>query len=171
MSVITWNVRGLNKVYKQKEVKEFIRGNNKAVIALVEHRVKEIKATEIIKKIAPGWEWILNARTGQKGRIWVLWDPRIYIFNLSDMDEQIIHGQIRVKSKLISFGFTAVYGLHTINDRKTLWQKLRQINITQQGPWIAMGDYNAVLQVTDRQHGTEVRDIEVKDLKEYMMDT
>lgn len=40
MSVITWNVRGLNKTYKQKEIKEFIKGNNKAIITLVEYRVK-----------------------------------------------------------------------------------------------------------------------------------
>ncbi|XP_019225075.1 PREDICTED: uncharacterized protein LOC109206683 [Nicotiana attenuata] len=171
MSVITWNVRGMNKTYKQKEVKEFVRINNKTVIALVEHKVKYLKANEIIKKIAPGWEWVSNARTGQKGRIWVMWDPRIYIFDPSEVDEQIIHGQIRVKSKPVNFGFTAIYGLHTIKDRRTMWEKLRQINSNQQGPWLAMGDYNAVLHVTDRQHGTEVQDIEVKDFKEYIMDT
>ncbi|XP_019267319.1 PREDICTED: uncharacterized protein LOC109244651 [Nicotiana attenuata] len=171
MSVVTWNVRGMNKTYKQKEVKEFVRINNKAVIAIVEHRVKDLKANEIIKKIAPGWEWVSNARTGQKGRIWVVWDPRIYIFDPREIDEQLIHGQISMKSKPVKFGFTAVYGLHTIKDRKPLWDKLRQINSNQQRPWLAMGDFNAVLHVTDRQHGSEVQDMKVKDFKEYMMDT
>ncbi|XP_019267285.1 PREDICTED: uncharacterized protein LOC109244618 [Nicotiana attenuata] len=161
----------MNKTYKQKEVKGFIRINNKAVIAIVEHRVKDLKANKIIKKIAPGREWVSNARTGQKGRIWVVWDPRIYIFDPSEIDDQLIHGQISMKSKPVKLGFTAVYGLHTIKDKRTMWDKLRQINSNQQGPWLAMGDYNAVLYVTHRQHGSEVQDMEVKDFKEYMMDT
>ncbi|XP_019251096.1 PREDICTED: uncharacterized protein LOC109230012 [Nicotiana attenuata] len=161
---------GINKTYKQKEVKEFVGINNKAVIAIVEHIVKDIKAEDIIRKIAPGWESISNARTGKKERIWVMWDPRIYIFDPKEIDDQLIHGQISMKSKPVKFSFTAVYGLHTIKDREPLWAKLRQINSMQQGSWLAMGDFNAILHVNDRQHGTEVQDMEVKDFKEYMMD-
>lgn len=96
MSVITWNIRGLNKTYKQKEVREFIRSNNKALIALVEHRVKEHKTNDIIKKIAPGWQLISNASQSNKSRIWVIWDPRIYKFDPEDVDELLVHGQNRI---------------------------------------------------------------------------
>lgn len=34
-----------------------------------------------------------------------------------------------------------------------------------------MGDYNAILRAQDRQHGTEVQDIETRDFKEFMIDT
>ncbi|XP_019226307.1 PREDICTED: uncharacterized protein LOC109207776 [Nicotiana attenuata] len=34
-----------------------------------------------------------------------------------------------------------------------------------------MGDYNAVLHAQDRQHGSEIQDMETKDFKEYMNDT
>ncbi|XP_019261589.1 PREDICTED: uncharacterized protein LOC109239475 [Nicotiana attenuata] len=171
MSVITWNVRGLNKTYKQNEVLEFIKGNNKAIIALVEHRVKEHKTNKVIKKIASGWKWTSNSSTRHKSRIWVIWDPRIYTFEPVEVDEQLIHGQIRIISKSITFGFSAIYGLHTIKDRLNLWKKLRQIHSMQQGPWLAMGDYNAVLHAQDRQHGSEIQDVKTKDFKEYMNDT
>ncbi|XP_019239440.1 PREDICTED: uncharacterized protein LOC109219434 [Nicotiana attenuata] len=171
MSVITWNIRGLNKTYKQKDVKEFIRSNNKAIIALVEHRVKEHRANDIIKKIAHGWQWISNASPNKKSRIWVLWDPRIYKFDMEEADEQLVHGQISILSKAITFGFSAIYGLHTIKDRLSLWRKLRQIHSIQQGPWLAMRDYNAILQSQDRRHGNEVQDIETRDFKEFLLDT
>ncbi|XP_019259116.1 PREDICTED: uncharacterized protein LOC109237277 [Nicotiana attenuata] len=171
MSVITWNIRGLNKTYKQKEVKEFRKGNNKALIALVEHRVKEHRTNDIIKKIAPGWQWISNSSPSNKSRIRVIWDPRIYDFDPEEVDEQLIHGQIRIISKAFTFGFSAIYGLHTIKDSLSMWRKLRQIHSLQQGPWLAMGDYNAVLQAQDRQHGIEVQDMETRDFKEYMLDT
>ncbi|XP_075109284.1 uncharacterized protein LOC142181060 [Nicotiana tabacum] len=88
-----------------------------------------------------------------------------------EVDEQLIHGQIRIISKAFTFGFSAIYGLHTIKDRLSMWRKLRQIHSLQQGPWLAIGDYNVVLQAQDRQHGTEVRAMETRDFKEYMLDT
>lgn len=43
MKFITWNVRGLNKVYKQKELKSFIIENKVSIIAILENRVNETK--------------------------------------------------------------------------------------------------------------------------------
>ncbi|XP_019236447.1 PREDICTED: uncharacterized protein LOC109216720 [Nicotiana attenuata] len=138
---------------------------------LVEHRVKEHKTNEVIKKIAPGWKWISNACVSHKSRIWIMWDPRIYTFEPVEVDEQLIHGQIRIISKEVMFGFSAIYGLHTVKDRLKLWSKMRQIHSIQQGPWLAMGDYNAVLHPQDRQYGTEVQEMKIKNFKEYMRDT
>ncbi|XP_019258914.1 PREDICTED: uncharacterized protein LOC109237108 [Nicotiana attenuata] len=48
---------------------------------------------------------------------------------------------------------------------------MRQIHSIQQGPWLAMGDYNGVLHPQDKQYGSEVQEMETKDFKEYMRDT
>ncbi|KAK4342584.1 hypothetical protein RND71_038400 [Anisodus tanguticus] len=60
-------------VYKQQELKEFIRRNNVNVLAIIEHRAQ---AGHIINKVAPSWEWLSNATTRTKGRIWLISDPR-----------------------------------------------------------------------------------------------
>lgn len=39
--LIAWNVRGLNKVYKHKELMVFLEENKVRVIAITESRVKE----------------------------------------------------------------------------------------------------------------------------------
>ncbi|XP_075077066.1 uncharacterized protein LOC142163819 [Nicotiana tabacum] len=96
---------------------------------------------------------------------------KIFVFEPTEIDEQIIHGQIRTHSELLAFGFTAIYGLHTIKDRLKMWQKLRQIHSLQQGLWLAMGDFNAVLNSQDRQHGTMIHDMETKNFREFMNDT
>ncbi|XP_009766992.2 uncharacterized protein [Nicotiana sylvestris] len=49
-------------------------------------------------------------------------------------------------------------------------QKLRQIHSLQQGPWLAMRDFNVVFS-QDRQHGTMIQDMETKDFREFMNDT
>lgn len=55
MNLLTWNVRGLNKIYKQKEFKSFIRNNNVVLISILEHRVKEENAKKITEKFNRGW--------------------------------------------------------------------------------------------------------------------
>ncbi|XP_016432563.2 uncharacterized protein LOC107759196 [Nicotiana tabacum] len=100
-----------------------------------------------------------------------MWDPRIYTFEPVEIEEQLIHGQVRVIAKAVMFSFSAIYGLHTVKDRLKLWDKMRQIHSIQQGPWLAMGDYNVVVHPQDRLCGTEVQDMETKDFKEYIRDT
>lgn len=56
MSLVAWNVKGLNKGYKRRELKLFIKEHNMGIIAIVEHRIKEDKEASIINKIAPGWD-------------------------------------------------------------------------------------------------------------------
>lgn len=72
MNIVTWNVRGLNKVYKQKELKVIIKENKIGLLAILEHRVVEKLETKIIQKIAQGWRWISNASSNNKGRIWII---------------------------------------------------------------------------------------------------
>lgn len=65
----------------------------------------------------------------------------------------------------LEFRFTAVYGLHTIQDKRSLWDKFRGLTQIIQGPWLAMGDYNSILTMEDRQNGTPVQDVELVENK------
>lgn len=80
MKLITWNVRGFNKVYKQVELAKFIRKNNVGVLALLEHRVQEIYVAGIIRKVAPGWHWCSNYNTSEKARISIIWNSNEFEF-------------------------------------------------------------------------------------------
>lgn len=69
------------------------------------------------------------------------------------------------------FNFTAVYGMHTIQDRRGLWEKLGSLLGIQQGPWIVMEDFNSILNEDDRKHGTPIQDIEIRDFMEFLTDS
>lgn len=56
MNIITWNVRGMNNVYKQKALKNFYRENNVVLIAVLENRVKANKAEAIMRKVFGNWQ-------------------------------------------------------------------------------------------------------------------
>ncbi|XP_075092545.1 uncharacterized protein LOC142172764 [Nicotiana tabacum] len=86
------------------------------------------------------------------------------------MDAQYIHGQVRIFELKLEFAFTAIYGLHTIQDTRSLWGKLQILVNSQQGPWIAMDNFNVVLNQEDRLHGTQIQDYETMDFREFMVD-
>ncbi|XP_070056687.1 uncharacterized protein [Nicotiana tomentosiformis] len=68
-------------------------------------------------------------------------------------------------------GEGSIYGLHTLEDRRYLWRDLADINIRQQGPWLIMGDYNAIRSEEDRLIGNLVQELEVRDFNSFIDDT
>lgn len=71
MRILIWNVRGCNKLFKQKEVKLFLQRNKVDIAILLETRVKKDKAPRIMGKMCRGWEYINNYRSAVNGRIWL----------------------------------------------------------------------------------------------------
>lgn len=120
MQLVAWNVRGMNKVHKQKEAKLFIRTNNVSIIALLEHTINDHQTTKVLKAIAPGWIGIDNYICSNQGIKWILWDPQVIECEPLIIDEQFIHSKVRIKSLNSKFLFSAICGLHTIEARRNL---------------------------------------------------
>ena len=73
MGSFFWNVRGFNKSLKHSVIEEWVRGSNLSFGCILETRVKESKAREILKKVFPGWSYITNYEHNRGGRIWLVW--------------------------------------------------------------------------------------------------
>lgn len=114
---------------------------------------------------------VTNNEPGSRGRLWVLWNPNILNFRCMDKHTQYIHGQIQIPSMNVEFHFTAIYGLHTIEARRSMWHELRQLHGVIRGPWVAMGDYNTISSIEDRVNGNPVSEFEVRDFNRFMEDT
>ncbi|XP_070010088.1 uncharacterized protein [Nicotiana sylvestris] len=69
------------------------------------------------------------------------------------------------------FWLSAIYGLHTIEQRKNMWEELTQLHRELKGPWIAMGDYNAIQSWEDRYNGNPVMKAEIKDFTDFLDNT
>ncbi|XP_019236893.1 PREDICTED: uncharacterized protein LOC109217117 [Nicotiana attenuata] len=153
MRLIAWNVRGVNEVYKQKEVKKFIVNNEVALIAILENRVKEDNASRVTQKYATNWKWCANYAHSSKGRIWVIWDPNRLEFEATTMSSQAIHGILSIPRLHLKLHLKAVYGLHTIEARKELWEELKGVSISVQRPW---------------QFGNPVQENEIRDYNDFI---
>ncbi|GKA65218.1 sodium/hydrogen exchanger 6 [Tanacetum coccineum] len=74
-SVASWNIRGLNRTPKQKEVRQVVNENNLSVCAILESHVDVAVVYDTCKKVCKRWKWISNGSLCPKGtRIILGWD-------------------------------------------------------------------------------------------------
>ncbi|XP_019237273.1 PREDICTED: uncharacterized protein LOC109217477 [Nicotiana attenuata] len=137
---------------------------------MVEQRVQDNKAKEIINKCAPGWSWCSNRSSDGKGRIWIIWDPNKIQFTMLQNLTQYIHGKVHNISSSRQFAFTAIYGLHTIAHRCAMWEALRNLDSQMTNPWLIMVDFNAIMDIEDRVNGTTMQENEIKEFRALMED-
>ncbi|XP_021839712.2 uncharacterized protein [Spinacia oleracea] len=119
---------GMNDPSKVVEIKKFLGNNNVSVVALVETKIKCANSGKIQKKFGNGWRWIMNYSNSPRGRIWVGWKHDMITFQPIFQSDQLIHGCISAKNGKFRTTFTPVYGLHSIETRKTLWNDLTQLS-------------------------------------------
>lgn len=158
-------------MYKQKELRRLITKESLTILAIIEHRVKKQNTAQIINKIVSGWNWYDNTCLDSKGRIWLVWNPRGVDVTVLQSSLQYIHCCVRDSAKNMKFEFTAVYGLHTVDDRKGLWDDLKSLETGIQDPWLVMRDFNAVLKQEDRKNGSQIQDGELRDFENFLNST
>ena len=72
-NILTWHVRGLNKVSKQAEVTRFISNHNVSLFSLLETKVKRQGICALYQRICPSWCISCNLAHHKGGRIIVAW--------------------------------------------------------------------------------------------------
>ncbi|XP_019251069.1 PREDICTED: uncharacterized protein LOC109229979 [Nicotiana attenuata] len=164
MKWIIWNVRGINKLYKKKELKNYLKTKNIKLVGIIEARVKENKARENSQHIAPGWEMINNYNAAVNGRIWVKYGLLTTItVKLIKAEAQVLHCTVTNAMRDEEYAISIVYGYNTVEQRRQLWDNLKAIDQMTTIPWIIGGDFNDVLQLQDRKHGNPVTRAETQD--------
>ena len=152
---------------KQVEVRRNLNRNKITLACLVETRVKVSKASKIKNKMGNKWCWRDNYSCSPRGRIWVGWLSQFHKVQVLHIHAQFIHCRVETADKPYFF-FTAVYGLHTVEDRRDLWRELLHISGMLSSPWLLMGDFNSILSSEDRWNGAAVTVHETMDFQHFM---
>lgn len=144
MTWLFWNVRGMNKRYNQKGIRQYLQIKHIKLAGLIETRVKENNVKRVLNNIHPGWGIITNHQHAANGRLWVIWDTNWYTITLIVMGAQYIHCQIKGRTNNVDCMMTVVYGFNTIEQRKAIWDDLNGIEQGINSPWLVCGDFNAL---------------------------
>ena len=143
MSIGAWNVRGLNKAVKQKEVIDVIRSNNLGICAVVESHVKVLNLKNIFVKTFGQWDWISNNKSCEAGtRIIVGWNPRLFDVIMLSQSKQVIHCYVKVCNSDVGMYLSFIYAASNYIERRLLWDNLKKHSlVVNREAWGLLGDF------------------------------
>ncbi|XP_058751689.1 uncharacterized protein LOC131624791 [Vicia villosa] len=164
--IVSWNVRGLNKKSRCKEVAAHLKKLHASCCILIETRVKEHNANKIRHWLGTNWSFADNYSCHPNGRLWLGWDKDYWEVNITHKSEQHMHCEMKTEQSHMYV--TLVYAHNQLEKCKKLWKDISLIAPQIQDPWMIIGDYNNVLKLHDRIGGNDVHRAEYIDLEEMM---
>ncbi|CAK8537830.1 unnamed protein product [Lathyrus sativus] len=169
--LVSWNIGGLNKVGKIREIRSRLQELKLAIIILIETRVKEAKDKVVREKLMIYDKHIDNYKDHTNGRIWIHWDCNRVEVRFIQSSSQFIHCGVYDMCEGFKYWLTAVYAHNRLNKRRILWKEIKHLSINIQGPWYTVGDFNNVTKAQDRLGGNLVAEKEYEDLIKMMWNT
>src|SRR4051812_41396211 len=143
MSIILWNVRGLNHSSRISDFKLLLHSQQASIICLVETKIKELNSNRILDSLPADWFSLNNYAHDSSRRIWIFWHFHTWSCSLVHSSDQFI-----TISAINKGGFTCmisfVYAHNLQSQRKHLWHDLLQSSYQITIPWLLMGDFYAV---------------------------
>lgn len=160
-----WNIRGLNASDKQREVKEFIKGNFLNLVCIVETHVKSDSVGNVASRVFNRWSWVSNTSLSPSGtRIMLAWDVSVLDVMLLEAHGQFLNCELKIRGVAQPIFCSFVYGANHGIYRKQLWSGLRKFKaILGSQPWIVMGDFNSMLFPHDALGGSSRRNSDMED--------
>lgn len=118
MIISTWNIRGLNKPFKQKELRAFLLNQKNYFTGCLETRIKPRSEMKIKKKFDKEWKIYSDEAVANNGMIWLFWKDNMVQVQIIGSTSQLVHCKVKDKGSSFSSYVTFVYGMNKLNERK-----------------------------------------------------
>lgn len=127
--------------------------------ALLETHVMEANKNHILAAaLGPQWSFLSNYQFSDLRKIWIIYKnntrARVLFIDLQTITCEII---LEDNTKFI---YTAVYASNTEEERKSLWDSLRDTNVAfnlSNTPWLVNGDFNEIFSPLESSNESIVR--------------
>nr|CAD1823673.1 unnamed protein product [Ananas comosus var. bracteatus] len=148
---LSWNVRGLNDPSKCTVIKSFIRNAKCCVVCLQETKISSISPTKF--HTICGFHLqdfrALDA-VGTKGGLLTAWNPSLFEC-LEDWGGSFsLNVVLKRKRDGSVFMLSNIYGPTCASLKAAFFRELRYLGQRSRGVWAAMGDFNALLSLHDK---------------------
>ncbi|XP_062075892.1 uncharacterized protein LOC133780024 [Humulus lupulus] len=149
-NILSWNFSGLNSSNKHTTLIEKCSRNKIGVGGFLETKTKGNKAKEFMEHKLPNWDFYSSSVT--EGRILVVLRETFVRVTIIEETNQYVHCMVKLPGQRQAFCVTFVYGLNTMEGRRSLWQGLHRLSLPIKA-WIILGDFNAIFTGMDRSGG------------------
>ncbi|GLT77972.1 hypothetical protein SLA2020_495240 [Shorea laevis] len=172
MKILIWNCRGAASESFKRHVMDLKATHRPCMMLIMETKVSGDRAKAIASHLYPNYH-IVDAN-GFAGGLWLLWDASQISADVIADSDQAIHAIVKVRSPsslpCIEWFFSSVYGRPQFDLRSKLWQELRTLSPYFKGPWVIAGDFNDVVDQSEKFRGAPISQHRVQAFTSCMND-
>ncbi|XP_028799172.1 uncharacterized protein LOC114754555 [Neltuma alba] len=153
-SLFYWNTRGACDSGLLRNLKVVCDGPKPIFIGLAETRCERETRFRCLASL--GFDGIgVSPSNGRSGGLVIAWKSAQIQISIIEQDRQFFHVLCEIPDRQ-TFMMTVVYVSPNIESRTQIWEKLKIISSSSSLPWIVMGDFNDILEATDRTGGARI---------------
>ena len=150
--VLNWNVRGLNNKARRKVVKDLAQDTKCTIATLQETKLEEVTAQDISEtlgiKFSKNFAYL--PAQGTRGGALVAVDEDYYRISHSEFSEYTITVRVESTQCVSAWWITVVYGPQGDREKVQFLSERRTIKLLVGDKWLLLGDFNLVLQASDK---------------------
>jgi len=147
MSLVAWNCRGVCSPSTIPDLKYLVRHFSPDLLFLSETLAHRNKIEEL--RLLLGYDSCFHVdRTGRAGGLAIFWKNSLHcqLFNFSSN-----HITVEIVNNILgTWRVTGYYGYPNGGRRTTAWNFLRQLSSQFLGPWCIFGDFNDILDASEK---------------------
>jgi hypothetical protein len=117
------------------------RRYNPDVIFLSETHLDDFPAERLRRKLQMDYK-IVNPSNGRSGGVLLFWKKEIRLQQIFSAPKYI---DVQISENDKVWRLTGIYGEPKWEDKYKTWDKLRELNASQNLTWIVIGDFNEIL--------------------------
>ena len=102
---------------------------------------------------------------GKSGGLAVMWKESCKV-EILQANKRIIDMKVHWQDK--SFFLSCIYGDPVKCRRHEVWERITRIGVDRKGPWVMTGDFNEILDPSEKIGGTEIDPADGRDFKQML---
>ncbi|XP_058760448.1 uncharacterized protein LOC131633779 [Vicia villosa] len=149
-----WNCRGAASREFRRVCYNFLKQINPSIVVIMETRMNPLNLANTFRSM--GFDKLMGTDVqGFAGGIALAWKSDIVKVEILRKHFQFLHLQIKLNTGE-EFLFTPVYASPNRSIRDVLWEELTQISFQLNQSWLVGGDFNDILNSTEKKGGAPV---------------
>jgi exonuclease III len=168
MRLLSWNCQGLGNPCTVRELLLLIKEQEPSVLFLSETRLDSIGVERLRVKIKFDSAFCVPRNKDTGGGLAVLWrakmDVKLNTFSRNHIDVDVVSMET---SK--GFRLTGFYGNAETYKRKESWALLKHLSQLSSSPWLCMGDFNEILDNSERKGRGYRPEWQIRDFREAVV--
>jgi len=168
MSLLSWNCRGLGNPRTVRVLHHLVKEKKPEIVFLIETLCRSSTMEKVRCKLGFKGLFVVNP-VGRSGGLALLWSENlsVEIFNYS---RQHINAIISDEDGRPGWKFTGFYGFPNAARRWESWELLRFLKSFQPSAWLCAGDFNEILDQSEKQGAVLRRSSQIDQFRRALED-